>query len=114
MNILGHFLFDLRGREINFGRVKGCPKAPDGPYDLFPSKFHRIWSYSTSQNPLFDIDGKLESHGITEWSQNLPYGPGPREQKLLFSIFTYPIIHLKNRKNENQVLGFPNKINELP
>ena len=34
---------------------------------------------------------------VTEWSQNLPYGPRPREQKLLFSIFTYPIIHLKNR-----------------
>ena len=55
------------------------------------------------------FDGKLEGDFITEWSQNLPQGPRPREQKLLLSILTYPIIHLKNRKNENQDLGFPNK-----
>ena len=44
------------------------------------------------------FDGKLEGDFITEWSQNLPFGPRPREQELLFSIFTYPIIHLKNTK----------------
>ena len=36
---------------------------------------------------------------ITELSQNLPYGPRPREQKLLFLILTYSINRLKNEKN---------------
>ena len=40
---------------------------------------------------------------ITEWSQNLPFGPRPRKQKLLFSIFTYPIIHLINRKMKTRI-----------
>ena len=59
------------------------------------------------------FDSKLESQFITEWSQNLPFGPRSREQKLLFSILTYPIIHLENRTNENQDLGFPSKIDEF-
>ena len=49
------------------------------------------------------FDGKLEGDFITEWSQNLPYGPRPREQKLLFPIFTYPIIHFKNRKMKTRI-----------
>ena len=27
-----------------------CPKGPDGPYESFPSKFHRIWSYEAPVN----------------------------------------------------------------
>ena len=95
-------VFRLKFREFRGVREEGTEHT---------KLYSRIFTGSGltwhQKDHFLTFDGK---HFITEWSQNFPYGPRPREQKLLFSIFTYPIIHLKNRKNENQDLGFPNKI----
>ena len=73
-------------------------------YILYTLYIHYIL-YMASESPHFStFDG---THFITHWSQNLPYGPRPQEQKLLFSIFAYPIIHVKSRKNEHQDLSCP-------
>ena len=39
------FLFNLRGQQISFWRLWGCPKGPYGPYEYFPSTSYRIWFY---------------------------------------------------------------------
>ena len=76
----------------------------------------------SASRPLMEEDGngrmvdRAVGHstingGGQEWSNGRS---GRRPFQLLFSIFTYPIIHLKNRRNENQDLGFPNKIYEFP
>ena len=47
------------------------------------------------------FDSKLEGNFITKWSQNLPFGPRPRELKLLFSILTFSSNHLKKTTNKS-------------
>ena len=69
----------------------------------FGLTWHQEVNFST-------FDGK---HFITEWSQNLPYGPNPRGHKT--SIFYIYISHypFQKQKNDNQDLGFPIKIHEF-
>ena len=96
------------------GRSRGVREERTDHTQLFSRTFAGFGLTGRQKVHFSTFDGKLEGDFITEWSQNLPYGPRPREQKLLFSIFTHPIIHLKNRRNENEDLGFPHKINEFP
>ena len=67
--------------RINFLQLSQNRVSLEKQNTLFRD-FWQSWKVTSSQNGL---------------KSNL-FRPRPREQKLLFLILTYPIIHLKNRK----------------
>ena len=95
---------------FDFGRVQGCPKGPDGPYETVPSKFHESWSREMLKSQLFFIFWISGSPNIFKMGFRFDlFGPVLENTSFYFGYLHIPIPTTNKKKQRIRETRFNSK-----